>query len=162
MKIDYTKLAVLLLPTFLRQPLMIALLRTLMHPIQEIHDRHHTARDKRLYDLEHTSQICYIKDALNKEFQITDYSAGFEIEDINAKGNWLTAYDEIGDFKDRHTIVEDESYLILWDEEIIKKPTVSFTVIIPISVEWNDYNKARINSIVNKYRLASRTFNTSY
>ncbi len=162
MRIDYTKLAVLLLPTFLRQPLMIALLRTFMHPLQEMHDSHQTARDKRLYDLAHTSQICYIKDALNDEFQITDYGTGFEIVDMDAMGDWLIAYDEVTEFENMHTVAEDETYLIIWDEEIIVTPTVSFTVIMPASVQYDAYNRARITAIVNKYRLASRTFNIRY
>ena len=94
MLIDYRKLAILLLPTFLRRPVLMAWLRAMVYPLQQLHDRHQSARTQRLYELHHTSQICFIKDALNNEFGITDYAAGFEIEDINAPGNWVWIYDE--------------------------------------------------------------------
>ena len=51
MKIDYKKLAVLLLPTFLRQPLLMSFVRVLMTPSQRLHDEHHMARDERMYQL---------------------------------------------------------------------------------------------------------------
>ena len=158
MQIDYRKLAVLLLPTFLRRPAMIAILRALMYPLQSLHDRHQAARTQRLYELYHTSQICYIKDALNNEFGITDYANGFEIEDINAPGDWVFVYDEgVDRFNDeQHMLFDDPTWI--HNESAILPPTSAFTVLVPAYIPIDETNDARIRSIVNKYRLASRTF----
>lgn len=158
MQIDYRKLVILLLPTFLRQPVLMAWLRAMAFPLQSLHDRHQAARTQRLYELRHTSQICYIKDALNNEFGITDYANGFEIEDINAPGNWVWIYDENVDrFDDeQHMLFDDPTFI--HDLSAILPPTSAFFVLVPQSVTLGETNRARIRSIVNKYRLASRTF----
>lgn len=158
MRIDYRKLVILLLPTFLRRPVLMAWLRAMVYPLQQLHDRHQSARTQRLYELRHTSQICFIKDALNKEFGITDYAAGFEIEDINAKGNWILVYDEnVERFDDEQHMLFDEPTWI-HDTSSILPPTSAFTVLVPKHIEIDETNDARIRSVVNKYRLASRTF----
>lgn len=158
MQIDYRKLVVLLLPTFLRQPVLMAWLRAMAYPLQQLHDRHQAARTQRLYELRHTSQVCYIKDALNNEFGITDYANGFEIEDINAPGEWVWIYDENVDrFDDeQHMLFDDPTFI--HNISAILPPTSAFFVLVPQSITIDETNEARIRSIVNKYRLASRTF----
>lgn len=158
MQIDYRKLVVLLLPTFLRQPVLMAWLRAMAYPLQQLHDRHQAARTQRLYELRHTSQVCYIKDALNNEFGITDYANGFEIEDINAPGEWVWIYDENVDrFDDeQHMLFDDPTFI--HNISAILPPTSAFFVLVPQSIAIDETNEARIRSIVNKYRLASRTF----
>lgn len=161
MKIDYNKLAVLLLPTFLRQPILMSLARILMVPLQRLHDEHHAARDERMYQLRHTSQICHIKDALNREFAVgnhaltPDYTAGFEIEDINAIGDWVMTYDEVPAFADVHTMAEDDDYLLVYDEAIITQATQSFIVYVPKALDFNA-SLPKVRAIVDLYRLASR------
>ena len=161
MKIDYSKLAVLLLPTFLRQPILMSLARILMVPLQRLHDEHHAARDERMYQLRHTSQICHIKDALNREFAVgnyvstPDYAAGFEIEDINAIGDWVMTYDEVPAFADVHTMTKDDDYLLVYDEAIITQATQSFIVYVPKEIEFNS-SLPKVRAIVEQYRLASR------
>ena len=161
MKIDYSKLAVLLLPTFLRQPILMSLARILMVPLQRLHDEHHAARDERMYQLRHTSQICHIKDALNREFaagnyaSTPDYAAGFEIEDINAIGDWVMTYDEVPAFADVHTMTKDDDYLLVYDEAIITQATQSFIVYVPKEIEFNT-SLPKVRAIVEQYRLASR------
>ena len=158
MRIDYRKFVILLLPTFLRRPVLMAWLRAMVYPLQQLHDRHQSARTQRLYELRHTSQICFIKDALNNEFCITDYATGFEIEDINAPGNWIWVYDEnVERFDDeQHMLFEEPTWI--HDTSSILPPTSAFTVLVPAHITIDETNDARIRSIVNKYRLASRTF----
>lgn len=158
MQIDYRKLVILLLPTFLRQPVLMAWLRAMAYPLQQLHDRHQAARTQRLYELRHTSQVCYIKNALNNEFGITNYANGFEIEDINAPGEWVWIYDENVDrFDDeQHMLFDDPTFI--HNISAILPPTSAFFVLVPQSITIDETNKARIRSIVNKYRLASRTF----
>lgn len=136
----------------------MAWLRAMVYPLQQLHDRHQAARTQRLYELRHTSQICFIKDALNNEFGITDYATGFEIEDINALGNWIWVYDEnVERFDDEQHMLFDEPTWI-HDTSSILPPTSAFTVLVPKHIEIDETNDARIRSVVNKYRLTSRTF----
>lgn len=170
-KIDYPKLGVLLLPTFLRGTTLMNFVRVLMSPLATLHDKFQSARDERLYGLHHTSQVCYIKDALNREFKVGNYdmsnpqySEGFELTDINARGDWQTAYTEAAQvYEDRHLIAQpDANAPIAWNEASIVPPTTAFDVLVPNNgrIDLNsEYDIARIRNIVNSYRLASRTLN---
>lgn len=164
MLIDYRKLAILLLPTFLRQPILMSWLHTIALPLQGLHDHHQNARKKRMYELHHTSQICHIKEALKTEFATEfdeyglTYKTGFEIEDIYALGNWVWIYDEGVDRYDNevHMLFDDPT--VVHDIGTIIPPTSAFIVWVPSSIALDETNEARIRAIVNQYRLASRTF----
>lgn len=82
------------------------------------------------------------------------YADGFEIEDINAIGNYLMTYDETEAFADVHAIVLDAPRSApVYDEEAISQTTSSFIVYVPRR-QWSEL--LRIKSIVEQYRLASR------
>lgn len=66
--IDFNKLVVLLLPTFLRKPLLVGYVRALVAPIDSIYYKWHNWRIDNIYKLEHTGQICYLRGSLNDKF----------------------------------------------------------------------------------------------
>jgi len=158
MVIDYKKLSVMLLPTFLREATVMAIVRSLVQPLQALHDAHRNESEVRMYELEHTGQCCHIKEALNKQFSISSYANGFQLEDLDAEGNWVMAYDEDEAFEEVMVFAKNTNDVIVCDEETILPPTQSFKVLAPSSVALTDENSAIIKMIVNKYRLASRTF----
>ncbi|MCM1035524.1 MAG: hypothetical protein NC038_05450 [Paludibacter sp.] len=155
-KIDYPKLAVLLLPTFLRGKRLISLVQVIMQPLQYLHNQLQNNCTEHLYLLQHTAQICHIKHALNSACGITDYQQGFEIQDINAHGEWLMTYDETTAFVDNHLIAHDATQNTLSDQSTITVITQSFAVLIPTYI-YNDPDKmAQVRYLTNRYRLASR------
>ena len=167
-KTDYKKLAVLLLPTFLRQPVMVALARVLMHPLALLHDTYCTKRDDHLFDLAHNGQVCRLKDALNSLDDRLTYQEGFEIMDINALGDFVMAYDEAEYFisEQQMWVVNDEpNGTLVYDEAEITVDTESFVVFVPTKVHGEDifsFNGSkpadpRIVATVEKFRLVSRT-----
>lgn len=153
-RIDYRKLAVMLLPTFLRRPTLVSLVRVMVQPLQTLHDRWNEDCEKRDYNLQHTGQVCSIKALLNKQFGL-NYINGFEIEDINANGNWVMAYDEATNLNDNHTMAEDSSFFFVHDEETITEVTSSFIIYVPAK-HYNEKDLPVIRTIVGRYRLVSR------
>ena len=151
-QIDYRKLAVMLLPTFLREAALVSFARVMLQPLQTLHDRWREDCDRRDYNLQHTGQVCTLKAVLNDRFGL-DYSNGFEIEDINAAGNWVIAYDEALNLNDNHTMAHDDSFFLVHDEEAITNMTHSFTVYVPAQ-HWSDLPV--IKTLVERYRLVSR------
>lgn len=67
-KVDYNKLVVLLLPTFLRKPILVGYLRALILPLDQLYYKWYNWRIDNLYKLDHTSQICYLRGSLNDKF----------------------------------------------------------------------------------------------
>lgn len=162
-EIDYKKLAVLLTPTFLRKPVLTALVRVLMQPLTTLHQTFRTKRNDHLFNLAHNGQVCRLKDALNQTFGITDYQSGFEIRDINAEGDFIIAYDEAEWLADTNRVwlVKDTpQYTMVYDEAAITAATETFIVYCPrkaTSFTGNRPTDPRVVSIVEQYRLVSRT-----
>lgn len=155
--IDFRKLVVMLLPTFLRQPTLMAWSITMTNPIKTLHERWLPKREDRLYNLQHVGQVCHLKAVLNDYFYIADYAHGFQIVDEDAQGDWVVLYDETGRLSDEQVIIHDDEYIELHDERDILPATDSFVVQVPASVPY-DKNVSTIKRIVAQHRLASRTF----
>lgn len=155
-RIDYRKFVALLLPTFLRKPVMLSVIRTLAEPLVTLSDKRVLRRNDTLYGLMHTGQTCYLKDALNKYFGF-DYSNGFTIADINSEGEFIFTYDETEHLSERQWLLDDApEFTMLHDEDIINITTKSFIVYVPASV-WNSTDKMSIvRRLVERYRLVSR------
>lgn len=67
-KESFSKLILLLLPTFLRKSKMIAWLSALIHPMQNL-------SETILYQMQHDGRVIYLEKVLNEHFQITDYDS---------------------------------------------------------------------------------------
>jgi hypothetical protein len=100
--INYRKLAGLLLPTFLRKPVMLSLLNVVARELQNnVYDRFMERRRKNLFNLHYNGQVCYLRAALNdyERFGVEKDENGvpvdgFEIEGVMPLGYWLFAYRE--------------------------------------------------------------------
>ena len=64
-KVDWDRLILLLLPTFLRKPVLFGYLRALISPIASLHYRWLRMREENLKILSYNSQKCYLRTALN-------------------------------------------------------------------------------------------------
>lgn len=154
--LDYRKFVALMLPTFLRGAITLSVMRSLVQPLVSLSDKRLLNRDKTLFELQHTGQTCYLRDALNKQFGFSR-ADGFEITDVVAEGYFLTAYDETDYLSERHLIIPDvPDSAIAWDETTIFS-TKNFTVLCPSAI-YDDAEGAMpvVRKIVEKYRLVSR------
>lgn len=64
-KVDFDKLILLLLPTFLRKPKIFGYLKALVSPISSLHYRWSRIRELIIKKLSYNSQRCYLRGALN-------------------------------------------------------------------------------------------------
>lgn len=64
-KVDYNKIVLLVLPAFLRKPIMAGYVTALITPIANLYDKWRVFRDDNLYKLHHTGQVCYLRKVLN-------------------------------------------------------------------------------------------------
>lgn len=67
-KIEFDKLILLLLPTFLRKPKSFGFLKALIAPIASLHYRWSQMRDENLKILQYNSQRCYMRGVLNDRY----------------------------------------------------------------------------------------------
>ncbi|CAD0007566.1 hypothetical protein [Flavobacterium salmonis] len=64
-KVDWDKLVLLLLPTFLRKPVLFGYVRALVSPIASLHYSWLRMRETNLKKLDYNGQRCYLRGALN-------------------------------------------------------------------------------------------------
>lgn len=83
--VDFKKLAVLLLPTVLRKPVLSTLAQLITSPVSSIHNRLQSYRKDNIYRLQHNGQICYLQAALNDKFDPLPKPEGhrFRIQDAD-------------------------------------------------------------------------------
>lgn len=66
--VNWDKLVIYLLPTFLRRPFLLGYVRALVAPLESLYYKWYNWRIDNIYKLEHTGQICYLRGSLNNKF----------------------------------------------------------------------------------------------
>lgn len=70
--IDYKRLVVLLLPSFLRRPMLVSYLHVLVTPVGNLYQKWIGFRAENLYKIEHTGQVYSLENVLNDAFSKQD------------------------------------------------------------------------------------------
>jgi hypothetical protein len=154
-EINYNRLILLLLPTFLRKPVMTAFLRAMTAPAAALHDTFLARRRDNLYRLSVTPQACYLQRALNDAF--SPGQRAIRIEDAPHGGQWVFACD--GTIPDGQLIVPDHGGVTLWDEDTIMTDLHHFNVYVPAAMQGAD---AKIRAMLNLYKLVSKAYKIIY
>lgn len=142
--LNIDKLLVLLTPTFLRKPKLVAWLRTLATPLHKLLYDFHNARISDLYNLTHNSQVCYLRKALNDEFD--DEQRRIRIEDGKQKQR-LYIYPRSAN-KPLYL-----GKLFLYQRGDYIDGGVDFIVVLPKDLT---YDKYKLEALVNFYKLAGK------
>lgn len=146
--IDYNKLVVALLPTFLRRPRTIALLTALAVPVKYLHVAFTRSRMDANYRLGHNGQVCYLRKLLNDYFDNDARSIRIEDMDTNQRLFIYTPGEELPRFLGEKYLYSDEGY----------KVSVAFTVIAPAYLD-TPAELALMRNMINTYKLAGTRFN---
>lgn len=156
--IDYKRQVLLLLPTFLRKPVLWAFLRAAVAPVERNHDLFLKNRNDNLYKLRMNGQVCYLRRMLNDAFP--DANGAIRIEDGNTVGHWLFAYDKDYDPYTNYLPITDEG-TIFYDKSTILEGVSGFTVVVPRAL-FNPNNDAKLRSLLNNYKLLSKSYIINY
>lgn len=149
-QIDYKRLVVVLLPTFLRQPRLVAFGTGMTASVLKLYDRFGENRERNLRRLEYNGQVCYLQKLLNDEL---DRDGGRRIRIADAAGNtWLLAREEANP----EQLMATETTLV-YNEAAITSHTNIFTVTVPwLAAEVNKTNQLR--DFLNEYKLAGSRY----
>jgi hypothetical protein len=153
-KIDFDKLILLLLPTFLRKPKLFGYLKALVSPLagsnESIYERWSKMRDNNLKTLSYNSQRCYMRGVLNDRYD-PDPITGRRIT-ISNTGNKTQDYI----YTEAENLPVYLGTMFLETEFNYAGSTVDFIVNVPQSIL-----NTRINEIVATiefYVLAGKSY----
>ena len=138
------KLLVLLTPTFLRKPKLVAWLRTLAMPLNKLLDDFKGHRERDLYNLTHNSQVCYLRKALNDEFDP-------QLRRIKIEDGTRNIRRYIYQRNVNRPLYLGRMFVYLRGNYI--DGGVDFVVVLPRGLE---YDKYKLEALVNFYKLAGK------
>ena len=148
--LNIDKLLVLLTPTFLRKPKLVAWLRMLATPLHKVLYEFQRACQADLYNLAHNSQVCYLRKALNDEFD--DEQRRIRIEDGRQKQR-LYIYPRSAN----KPLYLGEIFLYQRGDYI--DGGVDFIVVLPKDLT---YDKYKLEALVNFYKLAGKRWEINH
>lgn len=159
-EIDYKRLVLLLLPTFLRQSRLFALVSALISEIRLLHGKFIENRNKNIERLQYNGQVCYLCKLLNDK--LDPQQRRITITDEHQEGEWLTIYDETQSYQTFTYTLPGSSINqvpIVWNETKIDQDAASFTVTVP----WADEkNIETLKTLLNAYKLISQKYQINF
>lgn len=173
--IDFKRLILSLLPTFLRRPLIYSLLKVVLRPAVTGYDVFMKNRSENLYKLRITPQVCYLRKMLNDSFDVD--LRGIYISDGNPS-NWVIAYPQAMFNAEggkqplwaaSATQTQPNKLIFTTSEGVTMVPRqgdvgasgLDFNVMVPSRIRGIADEK-RMVSLVNYYKLASKRYAISY
>ena len=142
--LNIDKLLVLLTPTFLRKPKLIAWLRMLAAPLHKLLYDFQQARTADLYNLAHNSQVCYLRKVLNDEFD--PQLRRIKIEDGKRNARRYIYQRNVN----RPLYI---GKVFLYQRGAYIDGGVDFVVVLPQGLEYDRY---KLEALVNFYKLAGK------
>lgn len=154
-QIDYKKLVVLLLPTFMRKPRLFAFVRALTFSLSELYTQFSENRERNLDQIQLNGQVCYLRKMLNDE--LDSEKRRIMITDETETGSWVFAFIE----GDAYQLLVDRPGITVYSESLIIADTAYFHVSVPWGKEDDNLNN-RLRNFLNKYKLLSKKYTISY
>lgn len=156
--INFSRLLINMLPTFLRQPVIYGILYAAGQVLGKLTYKDFTnARKEHNYKLTHNGQVCYLRAVLNDAF-----GGGFDILEVERRGEWLYAITEDG--SDILLSVGEGSYAaeveggqkvpLVYNEALLNAAQNSFIVSVPYSIYQT--RLPLVAALVDKYKLISK------
>lgn len=154
-QIDYKRLVLLLLPTFLRRPRLFAYLCALTFGVAELHVRFLKNRSANLLRIKRNGQVCYLRGMLNDELDPTERR--IRIMDRNTEGSWVFAFNQ----EEAYQLFIDNPGTMVYSESLIIANTAFFYVSVPWNKNQTDLNN-RLRNFLNEYKLLSKKYIIEY
>lgn len=155
--ISFPRLVLLLLPTMLRQNLIVAFVMTLVRPLTLIHSKFDAYRLQ--VDTSVNSQVCYLEYLLNDTYDYYDRRIIIRDAPINYEDFFL--FDsEIG----KAVLLPDAGAgASLWvDSDKLGTTNLDFEVVFPKGYSFVDSEIKALRQLINNNKLASKKYNIVY
>ena len=154
------RLALLLLPTALRKPLVAAFMQSAVQGCNVLHGEFMRWRDKQNYRLWHNGQVCHLRAVLNDTFDQAERRITVDDEDSDGvRGACLFTRD-----MDRHILLPVRSggkAFIINRRGYGGVSGFDFWVSVPYAL-MGKIDRARLAAVVSTYKLASKRWTINY
>lgn len=151
-RVDFPRLAFLLLPSALRKPLIKSFVSAFCEPVKLLYQSFAERREANIYRLNITPQVCFLERALNDRFDPS--RRGIFIADGQyMRQLYIYRTDENFPLYIHHRNDERPKYLYLRDD--IQQSNGDFIVYVPSRVQFDIYE---MRALLDLYKLATKTY----
>lgn len=157
--VNFKRLALLLLPTFRRRPLLAALVYAAVSPLQYLHTRFMRWRRDTDYRLLHNGQVCYLRGLLNDLFDPIDRRITVS-EEVSNIGNIVLHKREVQRAV-RFPARGSGRMVVLNRRGYGGVNGYDFWVNLPVAL-YGKVDLAQVTGVVNTYKLASKRFSINF
>jgi hypothetical protein len=154
-RINFNRLAVLLLPTFLRKPLIIAFLHAAYSQITALYLLLLNYRNTKNYRLTHNGQVCYLRAVLNDYFD--NEQRRIEIDDGMEAVSMVVYWREVRRLVGAPHRESNTALIIGWWGTAVDG-AYDFSVRVPPELYADSTTMTKIAALVREYKLASKQF----
>jgi hypothetical protein len=154
MKIDFKKLVILLLPTFLRKSVWLHILQSAVLSLQKIHSHYEAFKSAKLYELTITPQVCYLEKVLNETICPGEYRITITDAEQKEIPYFFRATDNKDVYFSNSSILQ--VYFFRLDAHNYAE---SFIVNVPT---FYGTKEPQVRALLNKYKLLSKTYKINY
>ena len=147
-EIDFKRLIALLLPSWLRRPVIFGILRAGAVGVESVYGEFKAMRSGHVFRLTHNGQVCYLRGVLNHYF-----GGGFDIGSMEQDGEWLYAVTENSGQIPVAVKEPGPGVPVLYSEQALNMAQNDFIVLVP-SMAWS--RLAEIEAMVDKYKLITK------
>lgn len=155
--IAYKKLALMLLPTILRKPLLVAFANAIVSPVVNLHRQLMQYRSDTNYRLNHNGQTCYLRAVLNDAFDPTNRRITITDGDISSTAIFIYARP-----KELFKMLKRRGEGVLLISRMGFSGTTGFNFMVNIPAELRGIDESRLRAITNTYKLASKRYAINY
>ena len=157
--VNFKRLALLLLPTFRRRPLLAALAYAAVSPLQWLHTRFILWKRESDYRLEHNGQVCYLRGLLNDLFDPIDRRITVT-EEVSNVGNIVLHRREVQRAV-RLPARGSGRMVVLNRRGYGGVSGYDFWVNIPVAL-LDEIDTDRARAVVDSYKLASKRYQINF
>lgn len=156
-EINFNKVVVWLLPTFMRVPFWVNYFIAVVSPFVKIYNAFTTKRAETIYKLNHNSQVCYLEGALNDTFDPIERLIYLQ----DAGGYEAIGVNRDSDLQDL-AIQSDAlpSDFMLHNDSAYNGGSYDFVVVLPYQLSSSMIY--RLKALVNYYKLAGKRYDIIY
>ena len=147
--VKFKRLALLLLPTFLRRPLIAAVAYASVIPVQYLYVRFIRWKQDTDYRLNNNGQVCYLRAVLN------------DISDTVDNIGFITVHHRDENLEKLLPRRESGRVLIVNRRGFSGVSAYDFWVNVPLAL-YGEVDTDRIRAVVNQYKLASKRFSITF
>lgn len=154
------RLALLLLPTFLRKPLMAAFAQSMVQGVNVVHGDFARWRDGRNYRLAHNGQVCHLRAVLNDTFDQVERRIRVEDEESGAMQGSRVFVREAG----RQVLLfrrEENNPFVINRRGFGGASGLDFWVTVPRLLRGT-IDETRLSAVADMYKLAGKRWTINY